>query len=95
MAAAAAVFCSARHSRENNKIDDKLCLLTRVAPAVGGGRVTAAVVVTAVVSKGGGGGGGGVTMVGSRRFVSLIERVRYEIIINVINQVTRPINVLG
>lgn len=34
-------------------------------------------------------------MVGSRRFVSLIERVRYEIIINVINQVTRPINVLG
>lgn len=33
--AAAAVFCSARHSRENNKIDDKLCLLTRVAPAQG------------------------------------------------------------
>lgn len=28
-AAAASVFCSARHSRgENNKIDDKLCLLT-------------------------------------------------------------------
>lgn len=34
-AAEAAVFCSARHSRENNKIDDKLCLLTRVAPAQG------------------------------------------------------------
>lgn len=32
---------------------------------------------------------------GWRRFVSLIERVRYKIIINVINQVTRPINVLG
>lgn len=57
----------------------------------------------------GGVGGFDVTMVGltrtwqrrsararcRRRFVSLIERVRYEIIINVINQVTRPINVLG
>lgn len=38
-------------------------------------------------------GGGGAR--GWRRFVSLIERVRYKIIINVINQVTRPINVLG
>lgn len=36
-AAAAAVFRSARHSRENNKIDDKLCLLTSTKSGVGEG----------------------------------------------------------
>jgi len=33
---AAAVFRSARHSRENNKIDDKLRLLTSTERGVGG-----------------------------------------------------------